>query len=116
MSSRRALGNLTLAGEDVRDVWILRRLDELVRDVRHGPRMLRRNPGFPLVALLSLSLGIGANTAIFSLIDAVVLKALPRVRARDPRNQHGDERLWRRHVTDLLRRDSRPHPDAGRRA
>jgi predicted permease len=76
-ASHRALGNMTLAREDARDVWAVRWLDGLIRDVRHGIRLLRRNPGFTLAAVLSLSLGIGANTAIFSLIDAVVLQALP---------------------------------------
>jgi putative ABC transport system permease protein len=82
-ASRRALGNLTLAAEDVRDVWVVRWLDELCRDVRHGARLLRRSPGFTLVAVLSLSIGIGANTAIFSLIDAVILKSLPVEKPED---------------------------------
>jgi predicted permease len=82
-ASRRALGNLTLATEDVRDVWILRWFDELCRDLRHGIRLLRRTPGFTVTAVLSLSLGIGANTAIFSLIDAVILKSLPVEKPED---------------------------------
>jgi predicted permease len=75
--SRRALGNITLAQEDARDVWVVRWLDEALRDLRHGSRLLLRNPGFALMAIASLALGIGANTAIFSLVDTVILRALP---------------------------------------
>src|SRR5260370_935240 len=52
-------------------------LDALLQDLRHGVRALRSNAGFSAVSILSLALGIGANTAIFSLIDAVILKSLP---------------------------------------
>jgi hypothetical protein len=49
----------------------------LLRDLRHGVRLLRQNPGFTAIAILSLALGIGANTAIFQLIDTVRLRTLP---------------------------------------
>src|SRR5215813_5231549 len=71
--------------------------DEMFQDLRYGARMLLKNPGFTIVVALSLALGIGANTAVFSLLDAVLLKTLP---VKEPerlvlfRWLSGDKMIW----------------------
>ena len=76
MASPGELGNLTLTGEDARAEWGWTWLASLMSDFRYGTRTLLRQPGFVVAAVLTLALGIGANTTIFSVINATILKPL----------------------------------------
>jgi putative ABC transport system permease protein len=80
-AARLRLGNYTIQKERTRDMDLARWLDQLRADAIYGMRQLKQSPGFAAVAVLSLALGIGANTAIFQLVNAVRLKLLP---VKDP--------------------------------
>jgi hypothetical protein len=81
MANPAELGNLTVAAEDARAEWEWVRLEQIKQDLRYAFRTLRKSPGFTVAAVLSLAVGIGANTSLFTLINTVTWKLLP---VRDP--------------------------------
>src|SRR5918993_1121264 len=82
-AARRAFGPATLVEERCRDTRRVSLVRDAVRDGRHAVRLLMRAPAFTLAATLSIAFGVGANTAIFSLIDTVLLRTLPVDRPND---------------------------------
>ena len=103
--ARRRFGNVTYLKEQTRDMWLFPSFESVIQDVRFALRTLRKSPGFTLVAVAALAIGIGGNTAIFSLVDAVRARALP---------YHAPERiveLWGNVLRARVERRGTSYPD-----
>ena len=95
--TRKQMGNTTVAREECRDMWSLVGLESFLKDFRYAARIFHRSPGFTAVAVFSLAIGIGGNAAMFSLVNALLLRPLP---------YHQPERLVR--ITGIYPRAAIP--------
>lgn len=86
LAARRQLGNVTVLKESSRDAWGFPRLESVVQDLRYTLRGLRQSPGFTLTVVVTLGLGIGANAAMFAVIDRLMFRPFPHM--RDPDSVH----------------------------
>ena len=92
LAARREFGNMPLLQEDSRRWWGWMWLEDAVKDLAYGARLLWKSPGFTLAAVLSLGLGVGANTAVYGLMKQVMLDLLPGARSADP-GEHQSQHL-----------------------
>ena len=112
-AARRQFGNVALLEERSREVWQWPTIESVWADVKFALRQLRRSPGFTIVSLLTLALGIGANTAVYSIIQAVLLHPLPYhdpnrlmllADKQDPQEGgvlYKDYETWRKHTSSF---------------
>lgn len=113
VAARRELGNLSQIQEATRDVWGRRWIEQTAQDVRYAFRTFRRNPAFAAVAILSLTLGIGANTALFEVVTAIKLRVLPvadpdrlaEIRLTSMDGARGNRATWHSSVTQPIWRE-----------